>query len=260
MLICDLPMLNGVKIGSLIFKPANAETVLARSVRLVAYGTKTADGTIGWPFGRTGSCTLVATDDTYYVVTTRHELDIPSGVNPDSVKLDNVMFCSPLGTLRNITVDRCYFETSNPDEEYHDLIFFRVSQQWSRLREERSSFFQLRSNDLPSPYACVAVGHPTDHEVIDYDGMIFNFRAATLTCRFDSQFRSKNAHYRRYEYGEKGINLDGFSGGAVFSIVGEIDNMEAVLDGVIVRAGNGSIYAVSSQFIKDFHRKIVMGV
>jgi hypothetical protein len=256
MFIRELPSINGIKIGRLFFKPSNAESVLARSVRLVALGTRASDRTIGWPFGRSGSCTLVAVGDSYYVVTTRHELDIPRGVAPEGVKLDNVMFCSPHGTLRNIAVDRCYFETSNPDEEYHDLLLFHVSHSWSRLSEEKVSFFRVQGDASRSSHVCVAIGHPTDREVIDYDGNIFNFRTATLTCKLDAEFQSKNSHYRRYEYKEREVNLDGFSGGAVFSIVGEVDEMEAVLDGIIVRAGAGSIYAVGSQFIKDLHKKI----
>jgi hypothetical protein len=43
--------------------------------------------------------------------------------------------------------------------------------------------------------------------------------------------------------------LDGHSGGAVFSLVGQLDTFEIVLDGIILRGGKEYIYAVNVDFL-----------
>jgi hypothetical protein len=43
--------------------------------------------------------------------------------------------------------------------------------------------------------------------------------------------------------------MDGFSGGSTFSMIGEVGSFEVVFDGIIVRAGNGSLYVVDADFL-----------
>ena len=43
--------------------------------------------------------------------------------------------------------------------------------------------------------------------------------------------------------------MDGYSGGAVFSLIGDLGNFELVLDGIIVRGGSEHIHIVDADYL-----------
>ena len=68
-------------------------------------------------------------------------------------------------------------------------------------------------------------------------------------CKFDNQFRSHSQYFKRFTYETRFTELDGFSGGAVFSLIGNIDDYKIVLEGIILRAGNGFAHIIDSNFL-----------
>lgn len=75
-------------------------------------------------------------------------------------------------------------------------------------------------------------------------------RIAYIDGHLDAQFASHAEHFRRYTYARSDYEVNGFSGGAAFSLVGSLDRgWKVVLDGVIVRGGNGYIYVVDSDYL-----------
>lgn len=65
--------------------------------------------------------------------------------------------------------------------------------------------------------------------------------------QIDSSFKTNVRHFRRYTHNVS--HVDGYSGGAVFSLVGQFDTFEMVLDGIILHGGKEYIYAVSVDFL-----------
>jgi hypothetical protein len=141
-LISDLPEQNAVKCGSLYHKPKEIEALIARSTRLLALEAEGIPDFIG----RSGSCTLIRHADAKFVVCTRHQLDIAAGQSPSADQLKSIRFTSfnNPNVLTNIPVTNCIFETGNSSQEFHDLLVFRVQDEWGELPQEAPYFFPMK--------------------------------------------------------------------------------------------------------------------
>ena len=205
------------------------------------------------PYGTSGTATLVKYKGKLYVLTTRHQLNIGKGEKPNPEYLSNIFVPSTQGTLTNIPISECRFETSSLDEDYHDILFFSVKCGWEKEKVESFRFFEIGDfSDLPR-IKSLAVGFPINGpDFIDYEKNEINFANLTMSCDLNSDFKTNSKHLIKYTYDSDFDNLNGFSGGAIFSLIGEIGSTEMVFDGIIIRGGNGNIYAIDADYIRKF--------
>ena len=63
----------------------------------------------------------------------------------------------------------------------------------------------------------------------------------------DKTFLTNIEYFRRYLHTRPFV--DGYSGGAVFSLIGELERLEIVLDGIIVRGGGQYIYIIDVDYL-----------
>ena len=248
-LISDLPNLSSIKIGALFFKPKNGiEKRVARSIRPV---------TVEYPdltehLGLSGSCCLIAFRDKYFVACTRHQLSIKPEQNLVGASLDYVRFVSYVDSeaLRNIPVDGVIFVTDNQNEEFRDVLLFKVAKGWPDFEKEKSSFFPIENFITGPRLASWIVGIPLSENQMVYDPNHYKALTLMLGCTFDGDFKSNAKHYSHYTFDDGQLDLNGFSGGAVFSLVQDSNEFEIVFDGIVTRAGSGNAYAVNSTFLR----------
>src|SRR3954469_10494572 len=139
MLIRDYPSVNTVKVGRLYLKPGGVFETVTHCCRMVLYE---ADDPI-FPLGRAGSATLVRYANVNYVITTRHQFNIRSGNLPRLDILDTIRISSGIGRLSNIPLQNCVYETSNPDQEYHDILIFKAADRWGTQSLDNPYFFPI---------------------------------------------------------------------------------------------------------------------
>lgn len=255
MLLSELPRANGIKFNDLILKPRGIEAIVSRSCRLVLLESNT-DRTL--PLGRTGTCTLLKNRQRRFVVMTRHQLGLQPNVAPDLDVLETVRVASGQGQLRNIPLGNCIFETSNSDQEFHDLLFFEVSGDWIGANLDAPYFvsvngFNSGKRHLSRVFGCpvlpVVMGEYLENFGSETEARI-HIKTSFAACQFDEDFQSTTPYYRHYLGGPEQYPADGISGGAMFSVVDGYDGYEMVLDGIVVRAGNGHVYVVDADYIE----------
>lgn len=209
--------------------------------------------------GRSGSCTLLKFGNKKLVVCTRHQLGIKPGHAPNYKELNALRFSSFSNkqNLSNIPVENCLFETGNSEQEFHDLLIFRVQENWQGLTQESQYFFPLDGfrNSVPRLQSWF-VGYPSSETKIEYEPQNIKMKAVISRCNFDPNFVSSNQFYRRFQYEEDARSMDGFSGGAVFSMVGDVGSFEVIFDGVIVRAGGGYMHIIDADYLSSVAEKI----
>jgi hypothetical protein len=247
--IGDLPSQNAIKSGTIYLKPGAVEEHISRSVRMVVL----EDNSNPEYVGRRGTCTLLRRDQNRFIVCTRHQLGIESGISPSSYILGTLRFTSLNNAefLTNIPVVNCIFETGNSDQEYHDLLIFRVQESWGGISQEAPYFYPLEHFHCKTKrkYSWVT-GCPTSESHFEYGTQKkAEIRTVILNCTFDTSFSSKNEHYRRYKYDQPGREMDGLSGGSIFSMKGDAGDFEVVFDGIVVRAGQGHIHIVDADYL-----------
>ncbi len=101
------------------------------------------------------------------------------------------------------------------------------------------------------------VGYPSVDGVIDSYHENFgiavvgelNIKRSIMDCEFDPTFRSNASHLRRYSHHHPRAVMDGYSGGAVFSVIGELGEYEIVFDGIVVRAGPSDVYIIDADYL-----------
>lgn len=246
----DLPRLNAVRIGALYFKSNAITDRLAQFVRLVVHEF-VHEGDSAFSVG--GSCTLVSFRGSAFVVTTRHQLKVPIGNSVPLSNLETLRFATiESGVLANILVDRCFFETSNPTEEFHDLLFFKVQSTWLSNSPDRADFFPLDGSSGGRRRVSTVFGYPFSKSEFEYQPGGIHIRQACIDGTLDESFGSSAQHLRRYTYPKAEYEVNGFSGGAVFSLTGDMDAGWAVdLDGIIVRGGGGYLYVVDADYVRE---------
>jgi hypothetical protein len=253
MRIADLPSVNSIKVGSLFLKPSAIEDYITRCSRMVL--RESQDTSL--PMWRCGSATLLRFAGINYVVMTRHQLEIRRGETPDKEALETVRIAAGADRLSNILLQHCVFETGNLDEEYHDLLIFQTAENWKTRTADAPYFFPLTGFSRQPRQMGRLVGYPSLDGVID--GYHENFgvervgeisiKRSIMDCEFDPSFTSNAFHYRRYRHHHPRAVMDGYSGGAVFSIIGDFGNYEIVFDGIVVRAGHSNVYIIDADYL-----------
>lgn len=253
MLIRNLPGINAIKVGRFYYKSRDIEETITMSCRMMLF--ESSDRTV--PLGRGGSATLIRFRGVDYVVATRHQLGIKWGAPlPDDI-LDTIRISTGEGILSNIPLKRVVFETANPDEEFHDLLLFETADEWEHQGRDRPYFFDLAPFSTRPRVKSFLVGYPALDVVMDeyladfvpeQPGTI-HIKRAICDCDLDLTFATHVQHYRRYKFSRERDVVDGYSGGAVFSLVGELGNHEVVLDGIVVRAGADCLHIVDADYL-----------
>lgn len=248
MFLTELPAANSVRVGRLYHKISGITELLSKSVRLVAHETLHEGESF---LGMTGSCTLVSYRGSAYVVATRHQLDIPPGGAPSDGWLQTLRFAtSEGGFLKNILVNLVIHETSNPDQEYHDLLFFRVEPSWLEHSADRAYFLALEEFYRGPRRISFFYGHPLGRNEIQYEPLHAYVRVAHIDGSLDDAYQSQADYLRRYSLTRSDYDVNGFSGGAAFSLVDDgSGGWRIFLDGVIVRGGSGYLYVVTSDYL-----------
>jgi hypothetical protein len=167
MLLNDLPGINSIKFGNLWLKPASIMSQLASSVRLVILESEEHPNYLG----RRGTATLLRSNSKPLIACTRHQLDIEKSYSPTLDKLDPIRFSTTKDgqNLSNIPVTKCIFETSQGEEEFHDILLFEPDNNWSHLNAELPAFFPIKGfhegKDLCTSYV---YGCPSLEGVMEY--------------------------------------------------------------------------------------------
>lgn len=152
--------------------------------------------------------------------------------------------------MQNILVDQCLYETGNPTEEYHDLVFFRVERTWLKHSADRPFFFPVEAFSSESRTVSFFYGYPLSRSEFQYEPLHAFLRIAYIDGRLDEGYQSCANYMRRYVYTKSDYEVNGFSGGAVFSLIGNMDDGWKVgLDGIIVRGGSGYLYVVDADYL-----------
>lgn len=250
MYLSELTLKGSVKIGELCYPPKNIEGIASRSVRLLTFE-------LGEYVGFSGSCTLVKIGGKKYAITTRHQLSIPSGGKVGEYELNSVRISATHnGMLANILVDTCLYESSNPDQEYHDLLIFRVAEDSLQTTQEPFSFFPVYEIKNCFYISSFCIGYPTFANSMDYAAAHLKTVSAIRNCKRDRDYKSNSDYYDRFRDHdnsdtEDNFDYDGFSGGAVFSLFENADGYEVGLEGIIIRAGNKSIYTINANYLRQ---------
>ncbi|RWH69156.1 hypothetical protein [Mesorhizobium sp.] len=253
MLIRDLPRFNSIKVGWRYLKPGDVSETITQSCRMVLI--EMDDRSL--PLARRGSATLIKYGGKNYVVMTRHQFGLPAGSDVSSVILETARVASGKGVLSNILLQRCIFETGNPDEEYHDLLLFETAAHWKTKHLDQPYFFPLTPFSDRQRVKSFLVGNPSIDGVIDeyhenFDPLrpgAINIKRVISECEFDSGFNTNASYFRRYLNVKERPVVDGYSGGAVFSIVGDPGDHEVVLDGIVVRAGKNHVHVIDADYL-----------
>jgi hypothetical protein len=251
MLIRDYPSVNAIKVGRLYLKPSNVYDTITRCCRMILL--EADDRTL--PLGRSGSATLIRHGDINYVIATRHELGIRPGAGLPKEIVETIRISSGADRLTNIPLQRCIYETSNPDQEYHDILVFEVATAWDNQGVDTPYFFPLAPFSHTDRIKSFLIGYPTVDGVMDEYLETFSpettgtihIKRSIGNCDIDKTFLTNIEYFRRYLHTRPFV--DGYSGGAVFSLIGELERLEIVLDGIIVRGGGQYIYIIDVDYL-----------
>lgn len=78
-----------------------------------------------------------------------------------------------------------------------------------------------------------------------------NLRRAIAYCDLDPEFSTNVEYFRRYKFNTQQTVVDGYSGGAIFSLIGNLENFEVVLDGIAVRANKQYVHIIDSNYLAN---------
>jgi len=244
---------NVVKVGNLYLRPSSVADTISRCCRMIILENDDPSQ----PLWRTGSATLIRYAGKRYAVATRHELGIDRGCEVSKDIVDMVRISTGTGVLANIPLKACVYETDNPEEEYHDIIIFSLVDDWDDVVADSPYFFELRPFSHCKRNISMMAGYPTipvvmgEYHVGFYDGRIapINIKRCVYDCDIDNGSLSKIPHFRTYKIRNALYGVDGFSGGAMFSMIGDVKKYEIVLDGIIVRGGGEFAHIVDVDYI-----------
>ena len=247
MLIRDLPSYSNIKAGRWFLPPAAINEFCAKSVRMILMESREHPDYLG----RSGSCTLLNIKGRRVVAATVHSIASQYLRFVDAVHA--IRFHSTNdGVLTNLPVDHLRQVTSNFEEEYADIAIFDLAESHLPNSKDRPAFFPCIGFDPRYRIATNVYGYPMYDDVMKYEPLQVDMIQCVLGADFDTEYKSRALHFRRYITRNPIPIADGLSGGAVFSLVGNFGNYEMVFDGVIVRAGGNYVYVVDADFIVKF--------
>jgi len=171
--------------------------------------------------------------------------------------LDTIRISTGNGILGNIPVKRFIYETSNSDQEFHDILVFEAADEWKEKNFDLPYFFSLTPFSISNRIKSFLIGYPTLPGVMDdyFEGFIsgnnaeIHMKCAIAGCDIDETYVSAAEHFRRYTHMKSRPMMDGYSGGAIFSLIGDLGSYEIVLDGIVLRGNKDFIYTVDADYV-----------
>ncbi|MBL4600373.1 MAG: hypothetical protein JKX93_15535 [Rhizobiaceae bacterium] len=253
-MIEDLPSTQAIEVGRLFLKPKSVNEIIMRVCRTLLLEAKDTS----LQLGRAGSATLVRYKNKNFILITRHQLGLDSGQSPPRDILETLRITSSQKNyLGTIPIQECIFEISNSEEEFHDILVFEVATNWQNQSMDAPFFYPIEPFSNLDRHLSFLIGCPMSAEVMrDYtDAHIcgdvgeIHLETVLFNCELDQGFKSNAAYYKRYTTSADLPTMDGYSGGAVFSLVGNMNNWKMMLDGIVLRGGNKFIHIIDSNYL-----------
>jgi len=200
------------------------------------------EGAENYIYSRTGTVTLLKYKGSFFVVTAKHCLE---GFNCEDIRI--FPGSSP---IKSLPLNARFFVNNQPDEEIDDVYIYRVDNTLDL--NLKTYFFPLsaKDNNTQKLISSFMVSDPRQEGDINYDEPHIKGICAMPACQIDLEYKSYAKFYKKATF-KKPLNhtLDGASGGAMFSIMGEIDNPYVEYEGMIVRGNEEAFHFIDSQFI-----------
>lgn len=192
-------------------------------------------------YSRTGTATLLRYKKRQFVVTAKHCLE---GFNPNQVRI----FAGSNPT-HNTALKSQVFVTNQPEEEIDDVIVFEVDD--ASTTDANVNFFNLiTGTSTRERLTSFIVAYPRRENDMNYDEPHIKGHCLVHPCGVNAMFSTDIKHYKQGIFSSPLKNHpDGISGGAVFSIVGQLGSFEVEYEGMIVRAGRKHVHFIEKEFV-----------
>jgi len=239
---------NFVMCGNLVVPFSSLNERLCQFVRAII--VEQNDKKWAGYLGRTGSSTLIRIGGVNYICLTKHELK-------GDISLDEIRIVSGVqGRIDNITFDSAIYPAGpwSESEEFSDIVLLHANRQNLNDNSDYVHFFPLKKFERRLIFASLIVACPffdNNFEVDEISGETSRFHQTTVVrdCFWDPNYKSYAKYVENFNYNvSEDFPENGMSGGSVFSIIQKSDGLEVVLHGIIVRASNGKLKIVSSDF------------
>jgi hypothetical protein len=234
---------TSIRCGNLFVPYRSLDGFIGRYVRALIFENNTPE----YLYSRSGSCTLISFKGNRYCFLTKHQVADFDLNNAKIVKGSSGGDVFPLDTRWDVTPEN--------EEEYEDLCTMRVSPSAAHSFE----FFSLSPTETPSilnTKMLIAVGCPTSLSVINYEPNSIHIVTVTMPAQYEGASRNAaHLHTMKLTSNKDSpdfsqFDLDGLSGGAVFSLDGELRGYECNFRGIIVRGGNGFVHFIDAEFVR----------
>jgi hypothetical protein len=225
-------------------------SVLARSTRPLLFENKDPIYT----YTKRGSCTLLAFQQEYFAVFAEHQR---KDYAPDAIRVVQ-------GFTGGNALAADTFVIVNPcgGEEIEDLRALRISA-GHHQPDALSDFFSLSTQELPpvqSARMLIAIGTPTEASVIEYDPAHIFVGTVPLACTYQGKWEGvaglHTVNINPSHSPPVRLQVDGMSGGPIFSIDGGPGSYVANFRGIILRGGNGCLSYMDAALICRMFEKL----
>ena len=213
------------------------EAMAARCVKPLIFGDEDETGR----YSHVGSCCIVRQKNKTFVLSTKHQCKHHSS---DAVRVfipelgEN---CLPLNLIS-------FADDVRLNDDRRDIFCFRVAKELTGpYLHHAAEICDERRNSKDLIYLVAAT--PNYEDVMKYDPDRIDIKTVTCTAdlsEVNSAFRS--LELRILKQPEQFI-YDGFSGGGVFRIHGDVGDLAMDFDGVVVRGGNNRFHYIDISFI-----------
>jgi len=221
--------------------------VLARCIRPLLFENDDAV----YHYSKRGSSTLLAFGEEYFVVFAEHQR---ADYVPDRIRIVRGFSGGP-----SLAIDT--FVTVNAvGEEIEDVRALRIS----REHHSRRDLFDFAPvpERLPPVQAAkmlIAFGTPTAKSEISDDPGHVHVGTVPVPCTYDRPSINATGLHHAKITASRGpflpLDLDGMSGGAVFSIDGQPGQYVANYRGMILRGSNGYLHYIDAALIRRIFEK-----
>lgn len=264
MWVNDLPVENSVKCGDLFVPTSGLNTYLKNCIRPVLAEIPDAPVELRGFLSACGSATLVRILGIPFICITKHQLseDLSFEAALDGIR---VLSFNANNLIDNITFSQAIFVDNQPDEETSDVIFLRTNMLDKNYNLNAPYFLPIRrltGDNVDAQF--IFVGYPIQDDAFTLaeNGVADGYHASGIIkdCVVDKNFKTHASHLNRYSYEpynfDEIIGENGLSGGSVFGLKKSNRGFELFHCGIIVRAGNGFVYAVSTNHLVTVRDKV----
>ena len=226
-----------IRWGGLLIPLGYLEAMAAQCVRPLLFGYEDEPHC----YSHVGSCCVVRQNNTTFVLATKHQFKHHS---TEAVRIfipELGETCLPLDNVSFTDDDRL-------NDDRRDIFCFRVAKELTGpYLHHAAKICDERRNSKDLIYLVAAT--PNYEDVMKYDPDRIDIKTVTCTgdlSEVNSAFRS--LELRKLKQPEQFI-YDGFSGGGVFRIHGDVGDLAMDFDGVVVRGGNSRFHYIDISFI-----------